>query len=120
MRDQALTLHLLAAPLPLKPRARLNQRPAPTAAPRARIIAVTGGKGGVGKSNVAVNVALALAARGRRVALLDADLALANADVLFGLNPAQHLGHVLAGRCTLADVIVETAGGVRLVPGGSG
>lgn len=89
-------------------------------APRTRTIAVTGGKGGVGKSNFAVNVALALAARKRRVTLFDADMGLANADVLFGLNPQFHLGHVLSGQRTLSEVIVETEGGVRLIPGGSG
>ncbi|MDQ3820335.1 MAG: P-loop NTPase [Acidobacteriota bacterium] len=65
-------------------------------APTTRTIAITGGKGGVGKSNVAVNMSLALASRKRRVTLLDADLGLANADVLFGLNPQFHLGHVAA------------------------
>jgi len=90
------------------------------APPRTRIIAVTGGKGGVGKSNVAVNVALELAARRRRVTLLDADLALANTDVLLGINPTYHLGHVLSGHCSLSEVIVEVEGGVRLIPGGSG
>ncbi|MGH9901465.1 MAG: P-loop NTPase, partial [Pyrinomonadaceae bacterium] len=61
---------------------------------RTRTIAVTSGKGGVGKSNFAVNLSLELAALGRRVSLLDADLALANADVLLGVNPQYHLGHV--------------------------
>jgi flagellar biosynthesis protein FlhG len=88
--------------------------------PHARSIAITGGKGGVGKSNVAVNVALELAFAGWRVTLLDADLALANADLLMGLNPQYHLGHVLSGERTLAEVIVETGHGVRLIPGGSG
>lgn len=87
--------------------------------PGARAVAVTSGKGGVGKSNVAVNVAIELAALGRRVTLLDADLGLANADVLLGLNPQSHLGHVLAGKCTLQDIILEVSG-LRLIPGGSG
>lgn len=83
-------------------------------------IAITSGKGGVGKSNVAVNVALQLAGSGWRVSLLDADLALANADVLLGLNPKYHLGHVLTGERSLNEVIVETREGLRLIPGGSG
>jgi flagellar biosynthesis protein FlhG len=83
-------------------------------------IAITSGKGGVGKSNVAVNVAVQLAGAGWRVSLLDADLALANADVLLGLNPKYHLGHVLAGERSLDEVIVETPEGLRLIPGGSG
>jgi flagellar biosynthesis protein FlhG len=85
-----------------------------------RTIAITGGKGGVGKSNVAVNVALELANAGWRVTLLDANLALANADVLLGLNPQYHLGHVLSGERTLEEVIIKTENGVRLIPGGSG
>lgn len=89
-------------------------------APHARTIAVTSGKGGVGKSNFAVNVSLELAALGRRVSLLDGDLALANADVLLGLCPQYHLGHVLAGLRTLDEVVVRVGSGVRLIPGGSG
>jgi flagellar biosynthesis protein FlhG len=75
---------------------------------------------------VSVNVALELASLGRRVSLLDADLGLANADVLLGLNPQSHLGHVLAGKCTLPEIIIEVGEGgaegrgVRLIPGGSG
>lgn len=83
-------------------------------------IAITSGKGGVGKSNVAVNVSLQLAGAGWRVSLLDADLALANADVLLGLNPKYHLGHVLTGERSLDEVVVETTEGLRLIPGGSG
>ncbi len=85
-----------------------------------RTLAVTSGKGGVGKSNVAVNVALEWAALGRRVSLLDADLALANADVLLGLNPQYHLGHVLQGQRSLREIVIEVAEGMRLIPGGSG
>lgn len=87
---------------------------------RMRTIAVTSGKGGVGKSNVAVNVALELAALGQRVSLLDADLALANADVLLGLNPQYHLGHVLQGQRSLQEVIIEINDRLWLIPGGSG
>ncbi len=85
-----------------------------------RAVAVTSGKGGVGKTNIAVNVALELASLGRRVSLLDADLALANTDVLLGLNPRFHLGHVLSGARTLSEVVVDAGRGVRLLPGGSG
>lgn len=125
MNDQATTLRHMAS----APRINLSLeevRPTSTQsvegayAPRTRAIAVTGGKGGVGKSNFAVNVALALAARRRRVTLLDADMGLANADVLLGLNPQHHLGHVLSGQCQLSEVIVETEDGLRLIPGGSG
>ena len=87
---------------------------------RARTIAITSGKGGVGKSNIAVNLALELAVRGHRVSLFDADCALANADVLLGLNPHYHLGHVISGQRTLEQVVIEAAHGLRLIPGGSG
>jgi flagellar biosynthesis protein FlhG len=87
---------------------------------RLRTIAITSGKGGVGKSNVAVNVALELADLGHRVSLLDADLALANVDVLLGLNPQYHLGHLLSGQRALKEVVIEVEDGLRLIPGGSG
>ncbi len=61
------------------------------------MIAVTSGKGGVGKTNVAVNLAVALARLGHRVGLLDADFGLGNVDVLLGLTPERHIGHLLAG-----------------------
>jgi flagellar biosynthesis protein FlhG len=85
-----------------------------------RVIAVTSGKGGVGKSNVTANLALAFARRGERVCILDADLGLANVDVLFGLSPHRSLLHVLRGECRLADVIIDGPGGVRIVPAASG
>lgn len=91
------------------------------AAPRrVKVIAVTGGKGGVGKTCVATNLGVALAARGLEVMLLDADLGLANADVLLGLAPRRTLAHVLAGECALADVVVAGPRGLRLVPAASG
>lgn len=85
-----------------------------------RTIAITSGKGGVGKTNVAVNLAAALAGRRQRVLLVDADLGLANADILFGLSPQWHIGHVLAGQRTLKEITLRTESEVRLIPGGSG
>lgn len=85
-----------------------------------RTIAITSGKGGVGKTNVAVNLAAALAGRCQRVLLVDADLGLANADVLSGLSPQWHIGHVLAGQRTLSEITIRTENGVRFIPGGSG
>ena len=71
-----------------------------------QVIAVTGGKGGVGKSNVSVNLGIALSQMGRRVVLLDADLGLANIDVLLGITASRNLSDVLAGECDLRDVLV--------------
>lgn len=94
---------------------------APAAAGRpVKVIAVTGGKGGVGKTTVTANLAVALAERGRRVLVLDADLGLANIDVLLGLQPRHNLSHVLTGELSLEDVIVDGPKGIRVVPASSG
>jgi len=85
-----------------------------------RIIAVTSGKGGVGKTNVVANLASSLADMGKRVIVLDADFGLANLDVLLGMNPPFHLGHVLYGKKSLADIMVEGPNGIRIIPASSG
>jgi len=103
-RDQAEGLRRLAA-----------ARPRP-----ARVVAVTSGKGGVGKTNVAVNLAIATARLGRRVVLVDLDLGLANADILLDLTPRYNLSQVLAGRKTIEEVALPAPGGIRVIPGASG
>jgi flagellar biosynthesis protein FlhG len=85
-----------------------------------KVIAVTGGKGGVGKTLTAVNVGAALARLGRSTMLLDADLGLANADVLLGLKARMNLEHVLKGECGLEDVIVTAPSGLKVVPASTG
>lgn len=85
-----------------------------------QVIAVTGGKGGVGKTNVSINLSVSLAAMGRRVALLDADLGLANIDVLLGLRPTHNLEDVLSGQCSLTDVMLTGPAGIRIIPASSG
>ena len=87
---------------------------------RVKVIAVSGGKGGVGKTNVTLNVAGAMAAQGKRVLVLDADLGLANVDVMLGLRVHRNLSHVLAGECTIDDIIVEGPYGMMIVPATSG
>ncbi|HEX7013780.1 MAG TPA: MinD/ParA family protein [Steroidobacteraceae bacterium] len=85
-----------------------------------QVIAVTGGKGGVGKTSVAVNLAATLACTGRRVMLLDGDLGLANVDVFLGLSPRHTMAHVIAGERTLEEIIIESSHGIQVVPGASG
>lgn len=85
-----------------------------------QVIAVTGGKGGVGKSNVSVNLSLALAQLQRRVMLLDADLGLANIDVLLGIRAEKNIADVLSGECDLRDILINGPGGIKIVPAASG
>jgi flagellar biosynthesis protein FlhG len=85
-----------------------------------KVIAITGGKGGVGKTTVSTNLAVALAAARQEVMLFVADLGLANVDVLLGLHARFHLGNVLDGECALEDVIVTGPHGLQVVPAASG
>jgi flagellar biosynthesis protein FlhG len=85
-----------------------------------RVVTVTGGKGGVGKTNISVNLAVALAEEGKRVMLLDADLGLANIDVVLGLHPQYDLSHVLQGERSLQEVVIDGPSGIRVVPAASG
>jgi len=87
---------------------------------RAKVIAVTSGKGGVGKSNVAVNLAVKFASAGKRVVLLDADLGLANADVLCNLDLSTTLSQVISGSRCLIDAITKAPSGFAMIGGGSG
>ncbi|MBT8067441.1 MAG: MinD/ParA family protein [Gammaproteobacteria bacterium] len=85
-----------------------------------KVIAVCSGKGGVGKTNIATNLAVALAAQGRNTCLLDADVSLANVDVLLGLQPRLNLSHVVRGEADLDSTIIEGPNGLRIVPASSG
>ena len=85
-----------------------------------QVIAVTSGKAGVGKTNVSVNLSIALAALGRKVVLLDTDFGLANVDVLLGLRPIHTLTDVMDGKCDLRDVLLPGPSGILIAPAASG
>jgi flagellar biosynthesis protein FlhG len=97
-----------------------NQAVGPVIKSPARVIAVTSGKGGVGKTNFSVNVGIALAKLGQRVLLVDADLGLSNADVILGVVPKFHLGHIISGQKQVSEVIEEGPFGLKILAGGSG
>lgn len=85
-----------------------------------RVIAVTSGKGGVGKTNIAANISYALSMRGKKTLLLDADTGLANVDVILGITPKYNLCHILAGEKTVAETIIKGPGGMMILPASSG
>jgi flagellar biosynthesis protein FlhG len=87
---------------------------------RSRVLAVTSGKGGVGKTSTSVNLAIALAQLESKVVVLDADLGLANVEVLLGLNSLYNLQHVVDGQKSIMQILVQGPGGIRVVPGSSG
>lgn len=91
-----------------------------TSAARGTVLAITSGKGGVGKTNVTINLAAALARLGHRVGIIDADFGLGNIDVLLGVTPTWHLGHVLSGEKTLAEIAVQGPLGIQIIPAGTG
>lgn len=85
-----------------------------------RVIAVASGKGGVGKTNVSVNLGIALSTMGKDVLLMDADLGLANVDIMLGLHPQYNLSHVIKGEKSLQEVVVTGPENMRIVPAASG
>jgi len=95
-------------------------KPAEPAITRARTLAITSGKGGVGKSNVATNLAVTLAQKGAKVCIFDADTNLANVNILMGLTPKYSIHHVLNGVKTIDEVMVTGPGNVSIIPAASG
>ena len=93
----------------------------PVAAPhRARVVAITSGKGGVGKTSITANIAVALALAGKRVCIVDADTGLANINIVMGLTPRHTLEDFLDGALPIEAILMEGPRGVRVVPGASG
>ena len=95
-------------------------RPRTGATAKATVLAITSGKGGVGKTNVTINVAIAMARLGLRIGVLDADFGLGNVDVLLGLAPGGHIGHIVAGEKTLSEIVVRGPRGISIIPASSG
>lgn len=102
MNNQANGLQQLVAPAPM------------------RVLAITSGKGGVGKTNVSVNLAVSLAKKGQSVVLFDADLGLANVDIALGLKPKYDIHHVISGERSLEEILLTGPGGIKIVPAASG
>lgn len=85
-----------------------------------KVIAITSGKGGVGKTTLTTNLAVAFTRAGQKVVVIDTDLGTANMDVVLGLSPKYHLGHIVSGQKDLLDIALPAPGGFMLIPGGSG
>lgn len=113
MADQAETLRTLNSPKP-------NTSSQDDMHSLTRVYAVTSGKGGVGKTAVAANTAVSLSKMGKSVLILDADLGLANIDVVFGLAPQYNLNHFFSGEYELEDILIEGPYGIKILPAGSG
>ena len=92
----------------------------PSMRPRRRIVAVTSGKGGVGKTNIVTNLAIALARQGLRPLVVDGDLGLANVDLLLGIAPQYDMQDVILGQRSVADVVIEGPDGIKILPASSG
>lgn len=116
MWDQAEKLRKMVQSVPLKPSSSVIK----ANHTNTRVITVTSGKGGVGKTNFTVNLALALAKLGQRVVILDADLGMGNVDVILGCSTPYNLLHLLEGGFSLIDIITDGPLGIKFLSGGSG
>jgi flagellar biosynthesis protein FlhG len=120
MADQAEKLRELMSGAPARVRTGGAKAAGGTPARPTRIIAVSSGKGGVGKTNIAINLALAYAQLGKRVVVMDADLGLANVNVVLGVIPRYNLYHLIRKQKTLAEIVVDTSYGIQIIAGASG
>ena len=113
--DQASSLRAM-----VKGRGASSVRRGSLRASSTRVISITSGKGGVGKTNMVANLAVAFADMGKRVLIFDADMGLANVDIIFGIHPKYHVGHVITGEKELSEVIAMASGRVGVIPAASG
>jgi flagellar biosynthesis protein FlhG len=111
--DQAETLRALNSHDPVTPLDSGDEK-------ATRVYSITSGKGGVGKTAVVANIAVSLARLGKNVLILDADLGLANIDVVFGIAPTHNLNHFFAGEQELQEILVDGPAGIKILPAGSG
>ena len=114
MKDQAERLREMANQVRQQIEAELLQPH------RSRVVAISSGKGGVGKSTLALNLALILCTQGKRVLLLDADMGMANLDIMLGMVPKYNLFHMIQGKRSLDEIIIPGPQGMSIIPGGSG
>ncbi len=115
--DRDIGNHSLTVKLPQGHSAGVDKSSVPA---QCKFVTITSGKGGVGKTSFIINYGIALAKRGKRVVLLDADLGMANVDVLMKINPKYNLIDVIEGSKQLSEIITDAPGGLKLIPGGSG
>lgn len=115
MRDQAERLREMANQVRQQIETELMQQ-----VHRSRVVAISSGKGGVGKSTLALNLALVLSAQGKKVLLLDVDMGMANLDIMLGMVPKYNLFHMIQGKKSLDEIIIDGPQGVSIIPGGSG
>jgi len=115
MKDQAERLREMANQVRQRIESELMQQ-----VHRARVVAISSGKGGVGKSTLALNLALVLSSQGKEVLLLDVDMGMANLDVMLGMVPKYNLFHMIQGKKSLDEIIIAGPQGVSIIPGGSG
>ena len=117
--DQAATLKQIAGDKKAKPAGRTRKKTSGHGS-NPSVISITSGKGGVGKTNIAANLAYVLAKMKKRTLIFDADCGLANIDLILGLTPAYNLYHVLKGEKTLRETIIDGPGGIKILPASSG
>ena len=115
MRDQADKLRKMALNLKQEIEAEISRE-----LKHSRVVVISSGKGGVGKSTLALNMSINLCTRGKRVVLMDADMGLANLDVMLGIVPEYNIYHLLQGKKSIEDISLSGPKGLKIIPGGSG